>query len=141
MRADALDLLSQVQPARVAAYDLSAQARELLDLAGAQAIQRPGLQALPGADQRAAPGVGGDLVVGHQHRQARPPAAAVELPRQALQRVACGHGDRLRGWFGLRLARRGALVHWRPGAAPARRHLVTAPEARGFAPAAWAGRS
>ena len=35
MRADALDLLSQVQPARVAAYDLSAQARELLDLAGA----------------------------------------------------------------------------------------------------------
>jgi len=40
LRADALDLLSQVQPARVAAYDLSAQARELLDLAGAQAIQR-----------------------------------------------------------------------------------------------------
>ena len=37
MRADALDLLSQVQPARVAAYDLSAQARELLNLAGAQA--------------------------------------------------------------------------------------------------------
>ena len=35
MRADALDLLSQVQPAHVAAYDLSAQARELLDLAGA----------------------------------------------------------------------------------------------------------
>jgi len=54
LRADALDLLSQVQPARVAAYDLSAQARELLDLAGAQVIQRPGLQALPGADQRAA---------------------------------------------------------------------------------------
>jgi len=26
----------------------------LLNLAGAQAIQRPGLQALPGADQRAA---------------------------------------------------------------------------------------
>ena len=113
MRADALDLLSQVQPARVAAYDLSAQARELLDLAGAQAIQRPGLQALPGANQRAAPGVGGDLVIGHQHRQARPPAAAVELPRQALQRVACGHGDRLRGWpclLRLRGLRGGALL-------------------------------